>query len=291
MWLLGGDRVPEEGKEVWSSMATGLKEGSKNSHLVSYHGPGKWETPSSSYWFHDESWLDFNTIQSGHGWTVPNYDFISHDYELQPIKPTLDMEARYENHPDVRCKTFKRMNGHQVREAAYWALLAGAAGHGYGCNDIWAFFDEERTAYLNDRTYPNTYSNTNWHQAIDFEGACSMKWVRKLFSLRPWYQLVPDQSVLAKAVDEGEDHTQAARAEDGSFILAYLPFGTPIVIRLNKLTGKHVKALWYNPKNGQWIVIGQLENDGIAAFCPPTSGKEEDWVLVLEDAEKEYKLE
>lgn len=214
MWLLGGDRVPEEGKDVWCSMAKGLKEGSRNTHPVSYHGPGNPETPSSSYWFHAESWLDFNTIQSGHGWTIPNHDFISHDYHLLPVKPSLDIEAHYENHPDVRCKTNKRINGHQVREAAYWALLAGAAGHGYGCNDIWQFFDEARTPYLNDRTHPNNYPNTHWRKAMGFEGACSMKWLHRLFRLCPWYQLVPDRSLLADAVHDGENYTQVARAED-----------------------------------------------------------------------------
>ena len=272
-------------------MARGLKEGSGNSHLMSYHGPGNWETPSSSYWFHEEPWLDFNTIQSGHGWTVPNYRFVAHDYQLVPVKPTIDMEARYENHPDVRCNTYKRMNGHQVREAAYWALLAGAAGHGYGCNDIWQLFDENRTPYLNDRTYPNTYPNTDWHQAMDFEGARTMQWVRKLFMLRPWHNLIPDQSVLADEQGEQEDHTQAARAEDGSYVVVYLPFGSPVSIHLDRLHGKRIRALWYNPKNGKWIKIGRFTNNGISDFSPPTAGEEEDWVLVLEDETRDYPLE
>ena len=37
-------------------------------------------------------------IQSGHRWAVPNYEFITHDYNLTPVKPTIDMEARYETH-------------------------------------------------------------------------------------------------------------------------------------------------------------------------------------------------
>jgi len=28
-----------------------------------------------------------------------------------------------------------------VREQAYWARLAGAAGHTYGCQDLWQFYD------------------------------------------------------------------------------------------------------------------------------------------------------
>ena len=42
-----------------------LKEGSGGQQLVSYHGHG---STSSSNWFHQADWLDFNSIQSGHGW-------------------------------------------------------------------------------------------------------------------------------------------------------------------------------------------------------------------------------
>ena len=174
IWLLGGDRVPLEGRDVWAAMARGLKAGSGGIHLVSYHGPGDWSTPSSSYWFHEEDWLDFNTIQSGHGWAIPNYEFVAHDYALRPVKPTLDMESRYENHPDVRTNTGKRMDAHQAREAAYWAVLAGAAGHGYGCNDMWQLYDPDRKLPPpEDYAFPydRIPGNTHWRQAMDFGGA------------------------------------------------------------------------------------------------------------------------
>src|SRR5438034_449420 len=143
IWLLGGDRGPEQDMEVWRAMARGLKEGSEGTQLVSYHGHGPrpgFTGYSSSFWFHNEDWLDFNMIKSGHRWAVPNFEFVTHDYNLTPIKPTIDMEARYENHPDGP-NAGRRMDAHQEREAAYWALLAGAAGHGYGNNNIWQFYD------------------------------------------------------------------------------------------------------------------------------------------------------
>jgi hypothetical protein len=117
-------------------------------------GPGDWATPSSSYWFHQEDWLDFNVIQSGHGWGIPNYEFVAHDYNLQPPKPTIDMESRYENHPNVRSGTGKVMDAHQAREAGYWAVLAGAAGHGYGCNDTWQLYDPERRYEVEEYAHP-----------------------------------------------------------------------------------------------------------------------------------------
>ena len=293
IWLLGGDRNPLDGKDVWASMARGLKEGSRNNHLISYHGPGDWENPSSSYWFHNEDWLDFNTIQSGHGWAIHNYDFVNHDYNLKPVKPTIDMESRYEDFPDVRTGTKKRMDAHQAREAMYWAVLAGAAGHGYGCNDIWQFYDEAVTPYWtgDEFTFPARFPTTNWHQAMDFGGAFGVGLGRKLFELRPWYQMTPDQSVVAAGQGEGEDHIQAARAIDGSFMIAYSPFGNPFAINMKSVSGSKMKAQWYDPRLGNWLHIGEVSNTSVQKFTPPTRGEQNDWVLVLEDVDKHYPLE
>jgi len=61
-------------------MAKGVKDGSGGSHLVSYHGNGH---SSSSFWFHRAAWLDFNSIQSGHGWARGHllYQLVSQSYD------------------------------------------------------------------------------------------------------------------------------------------------------------------------------------------------------------------
>ena len=123
---------------------------------------------------------------------------------------------------------------------------------------------------------------------MDFPGAASVGIARKLFELRPWYQMVPDQSVIAGGQGEGEDHIQAARAPDGSFLLAYLTNGSPVSIFMDKLTGKNVKAQWYNPRDGRFMLIGRYLNAGIQEFTPPTHYDRDDWVLVLEDEDKNY---
>jgi hypothetical protein len=124
IWMLGGDRNPmsQPVLDIWSAMARGLKDGGGHTQLVSYHGSGPRADaplPSSSVWVHAQDWLDFNAVQSGHRWGVKNFDFITHDYEMKPVKPAIDVEPRYENHPDLG-GTPRRMDAHQEREAAYW---------------------------------------------------------------------------------------------------------------------------------------------------------------------------
>jgi len=295
IWLLGGDRGAADYEAVWTAMARGLKEGCQGTQLVSYHGPGPRPGVmdySSSFWFHNADWLDFNMIQSGHRWGVLNYEFITHDYNLKPVKPTIDMEARYENHPDVGT-TGKRMDAHQEREAAYWNMLAGAAGHGYGNNNIWQFWDADSPPPQANHPFPflPLRGTTHWRKAMDMEGAYDMGLVRRFFELRPWHKMVPDQSVIAIGQGDGEDHIQAARADDGSFIVAYLPFGHRVGIHMDKLSAPAIKAQWYDPREGTWTYIGQYTNSGIREFVPPSNGDQNDWVLVLEDKSRNYPAE
>jgi hypothetical protein len=296
IWLLGGDRNPQQVVDVWSAMARGLKDGSGHTQLVSYHGSGpRPDAPgcSSSFWLHDQDWLDFNMLQSGHRWAVKNYEFVTHDYELKPAKPTIDGEARYENHPgyeNLDKPDPPRIDAHQEREAAYWAMLAGAAGHAYGCNDIWQFYDPERPADPEDRSFPfvRLRGTTHWRKAMNFEGATSMGLMRRLFEARPWYKLVPDQSVIASGQGQAEDHVQAARAADGSFLLAYLTFGNPVTIDLRKLSGRTLRADWFDPRTGSLQSIGEFPKTASRQFKPPTQGPAADWVLVVEDAAKKF---
>lgn len=290
MWILGGDRAPEgEDLEIWEAMGRGLKEGSDGVHLVSFHGPGG---TSSSTWFHNSDWLDFNTIQSGHNWAIPNYEFIVNDYNLTPAKPTLDMEARYENHPDRLYDNpspedlKRRFDAHQQREAAYWSLLSGAAGYGYGCNDIWQLYDDTKQDVVIDYSFPVVEPRANWKIAMDFEGAFNMGFMRRLFEEKPWYLLVPDQSLIVQGQGEGEDHIRAARERDNRFAIFYLTFGNPVGADMGRLSGPMVKARWYNPRLGVWTYIGSYPNKGVMEFTPLTQGPKEDWVLVLDSEEK-----
>ena len=67
IWYPGGDSVPGKDDAVWVAMAKGLRDGSGGTQLISYHGSGQ---TSSSTWYHKADWLDFNTIQSGHNFSV-----------------------------------------------------------------------------------------------------------------------------------------------------------------------------------------------------------------------------
>lgn len=287
VWILGGDRDPVGYEPVWRAMARGLKEGCEGRQLATYHGANR-ENRGSSPFFHNDRWLDFNFTYSGHSWSYPTYEQIARDRALEPIKPTLDGEPLYENHPVIGDGSgfyqnrklwdrITRATSHQVRQSAYWAMLAGAAGHTYGCHDVWQFHNERRE--------PITHSNVMWYDAIDFDGARQMGFMRRLFESRPWQELEPDPSIILAGQGEGELHVQASRARDGSFLFVYMPKGGTVKIDTTKLSGERIRAFWFDPRDGNTTAAGEFPRGKNKAFKTPKAGRIWDWVLVLDIAD------
>ena len=96
VWVLGGDRPAikdtADWRPVWRGMAAGIREGVGGRCLITYHPSGG--PRSTSQYIHNESWLDMNMFQSGHGGghDVPCWEYVYRDRSLVPAKPTLDAE-------------------------------------------------------------------------------------------------------------------------------------------------------------------------------------------------------
>jgi hypothetical protein len=274
IWILGGDRalITSMHFDVINAMAEGIKKGDEGRHLVTFHPQGGF---SSSHHNHNEEWLDFNMIQSGHSnLNQDNYRMVSEDYLKLPVKPTLDGEPRYEDHPIG----FNAVNGYfddfDTRQAAYWAVFAGAFGHTYGHHSIWCMCTE-----------PADYFIMHWKDAILRPGGAQVQYVRNLIESRPFFERVPDQKLIASNY-EGANHLQATRGTDYAFI--YSPNGLRINVNMGRISGDKVKAYWYDPRNGEATYIGEFSNEGTETFVPPSSGRNNDWVLVLDDASKNF---
>jgi hypothetical protein len=281
VWILGGDRpIENDGhRQIIRAMASGIKAGDGGSHLMTYHPSGG---ESSSHWLHDEPWLDFNMLQSGHRHDRDSYAMIAQDYAREPAKPCLDGEAGYEDHPN----NFKPENGWldewDVRKELWWSLMAGACGHTYGCHDIWQFLSPARA--------PVTFARTPWRQALQLPGAGQVRHARRLIESRPYLSRIPDQALLVGAPGVLAERIQASRGEDGSYALFYSASGRPIAVDLGRLSGELVRAAWYDPRSGAAAILDVATRSGTRVFTPPSAGAACDWVLVLDDVAKGYPI-
>lgn len=283
VWVLGGDRPVEtpEQLEVLRAMARGLRKGDGGAHLMTFHPPG---ANSSSTWLHNEPWLDFNMRQNGHVLEYTGrYEKTRADYDRQPVKPVLDGEPIYEDHPvDFNAGRLGHSVSADVRRPLYWDLFCGAFGHTYGHHSVWQMWAPERPP-INNPLMP-------WTEAILQPGAAQMQHGRALLESRPFLTRIPADDVLVEGSirsampGSGVYHLAATRDTDRTYAMVYAPVGRPFTVRLEALNASRIKAWWFNPRTGKATQAGSFAAKGEKRFNTPTPGELLDWVLVLDDA-------
>lgn len=283
IWLNGGDIKGSDSIKVWQAMGKGLRQNDPN-HLITFHPRGR---TTSTDWFHNEDWLDFNMFQSGHRrydqdtsanekkhYGEDNWKFVQYDYALKPVKPTIDGEPSYEGIPQgLHDITEVRWKDSDVRRYGYWSVFAGAFGYTYGQNSVMQMHNpkDKGSAYG---------SHQYWDDALNEPGAKQMIYLKELMLSRPFLERVPDQSLIA---DNGEKYNYqvGTRGKDYAFIYTYN--GRNIKVNMAKISGNKVKASWFNPRDGKTTVIGEFNNKGTHDFDPPAEMKDgNDWVLILD---------
>ncbi len=280
IWVLGGDRNPRENSEdveVWNQMARGIREteNPQNRLLITLH-PQPMAPGGSSVWFHEAEWLDFNMHQTGHCPNYPTYSRITNDYNLSPAKPTLDGEPMYEEHP--KCFNAKELGYSEatdIRKIMYWNVFAGGAGQTYGCHAVWQMYDLDKTQ-VNAPLKP-------WHQSLDLEVANQVKHLKNLMLSKPYFDRIPDQSLVAEAQPEDETFVVSTRSTKGEYAFYYFPTGKSLRLDLSSLKKIALKFTWYDPRTGVYLDHpSKIEDPKNHLITPPSSGRGNDWVLIVE---------
>lgn len=285
IWLNGGDILGSDSIDIWKAMGHTINEVDSN-HLITFHPFGR---KTSSIWFHNENWLDFNMFQSGHrrydqddsewGFGQDNWKYANNDYSKNPVKPTIDGEPSYEGIPQGLHDTLQPLwNENDMRRYAYWAVFEGAMGHTYGHNSIMQF--------LKDGEAPGAYgARLPWQQALMAAGADQMKYVKELVLSKPYFERVPNPFLVEK--DQGTKYDYLASTSGKTYAFIYTYNGRTFNVQMGLLDGERVKAAWFNPRNGQTDEIGVFPNEGSIPFDPPGEKLDgNDWVLVLDSSVK-----
>ena len=186
-------------------------------------------------------------------------------------KPYMDSEARYEDHPACfNEKIGYFWNAADMRQNAYWDVLAGACGHTYGNHCVWSMTRE-----------PTDYFPYTWKEAVLHAGAEQVRHIRELrlshdyFSFRHAPELTQERYA-------GAGHLASGRGDDYGYV--YTPLGLPFTVNLGCFTGSDkLRAKWFDPRTGETEVFGIFPARGQSIFVPPVQGKGQDRVLILEE--------
>lgn len=283
IWLNGGDIIGTDALMVWQAIGRALHQ-TDPAKLITFHPRGRTQ---SSMWFQDAPWLDFHMFQSGHrrydqddtelAYGEDNWRYVDADYRLRPVRPTIDGEPSYEGIPQGLHDTLQPYwDEADVRRYAYWSVFAGAFGHTYGHSAVMQFYRPGDSPDYGARQY--------WSQALGAPGAGQLQHLKQLMLSRPYLERVPDQGLIAQQPGARYDHLLATRGQAYAFVYTFT--GQPLRISMGRISGKRVRASWYDPRTGSSREIGTFDNAGTHTFDPPGEpARGNDWVLMLDRAD------
>lgn len=223
LWMNGGDRLPTGYEDIWNAYAKGVRDGGAK-QLMTYHPTGAF---TSSYFWHDADWLDFNFIQSWGSWTRI-YNLVTADLVRQPHKPCVLGEGAYEDGPEYPTGP---ITPNLVRRQAAFAWFAGG-GSTYGQNQSWRM-------------------GKGWEQTRHSVGATQLHHIKNLLIERNFQDLIPDQSVLYEGGGVGRHQRAALRSLDRQHWTIYLPEPGMQTIAIDRVAGANVQATWVDPRTGE----------------------------------------
>ncbi|MGB8455683.1 MAG: glycoside hydrolase family 140 protein [Anaerocolumna sp.] len=289
IWITGGDVRADVNPEVFVKMAEIMKKVNAD-YLITYHPFGR---TSSSFWFQEGKWLDFNMFQSGHrrydqmslgAWDdnaaaegyfgEDNWKYVLRDHSKSPIKPTVDGEPSYEGilqglHDEAQ----PYWEALDVRRYAYWSVFAGAMGHTYGDNSIMQFYQ--------DSGIKGAYGVKDiWQAALHHAGSAQMKHLVELMTSVNFMKGQPADELLVSGQKEKYDRVSVFASEE--FVLCYDYNGNEFTLDLTPYKEKELKAYWYDPTSGVYSFIGNIIGKNDITATPqkrPDGGS--DWVLVI----------
>lgn len=224
VWVSGGDRVPVGREDVYRALALGLREGDGGRSLITYH-PCGWR--SSSQYFNDEAWLDFNMIETWTAWHQV-YPAVLADTLLTPTRPVVLGEGAYENGPEYPQGPITPLI---VRRQAWWAFMAGGYIT-YGQDQMWRM-------------------GPGWEQTFDTPGARHMSLFRQIATSRAWWQRIPDQGLFDDGASSGRTQNAAVRSPNGDWAMLYFASQCSALVNIEKILTPRVKCTWVNPATGE----------------------------------------
>jgi hypothetical protein len=301
IWVCGGEAAGKIKPELINALAKGLYAGHIGKNLMTVHPVSKassslgryssFDGINDYYYFHHETWLSFNMVNSGQHKDYPNYDLITRDVQQQPFKPVIEVGCFYEDHPDWETKDNPdayRSQAIDVRKSAYWAIFSGAAGFTYGHHAVWQFYNQGDEA-------KNAIPTVNWKDALKQPGAEQIKHLSNLLHSRPFPQAFPDRTLLISNSDTANNGSRKIRImrdgnrffKDATFIMVYVPSSQQVKINTEAIPHKKINAWWFNPRTGVAEKM-LLNSPNHGTLVIPRRADNLDWVVVIDNPQKKY---
>jgi len=78
-----------------------------------------------------------------------------------------------------------------------------------------------------------------------------MSQLRAIADSRPWWTMIPDQGLFAHGVGSDRTLNAARRTLDRRCAMLYVSTQTHVLVHIDRIAARHVKATWVNPQTGE----------------------------------------
>jgi hypothetical protein len=290
-WYLAKGFPFDDRKQVteWTEVMRFIRETDPFQRVLTVHPTGIGRL-SARHATDDPALLDFDLLQTPHGQreAVPvAIRTVRESFADHPVMPVIDGEASYEMLGDsLPTEWTRRM---------FWiCVMNGAAGHTYGANGIW---QNNRPGDPHGKSpHGGTYGKIPWNEAMRLPGSEQVGFGKKFLTQFAWQRFEPHPE-WAVFVGDPPNDSSAARPDDplygpqstgipGAVRITYVPENRPIISR-GLRAHVNYSASYFDPVTGAKTKIGPIRADEMGSWiCPPPTGCNHDWVLVLEDDPK-----
>ena len=138
--------------------------------------------------------------------------------------------------------------------------------------------------------YPTSYGDAGdvktWYQALKDPGFSQMKHLKHLMLCFPYFERVPDQSIIYG--NNGKQYQRVIATRGKDYMLVYNYAGNEMRIDFRKISGKTKQVYWMDAATGYLQYIGEAANKIVT--IRPEQAREgiNDGVLIVFDSDKSY---
>lgn len=118
--------------------------------------------------------------------------------------------------------------------------------------------------------------------------ARQVKHLKHLMLSRPFLKRIPRPELVTSSHEEMEQ-VVATGDPEGTYAMIYFP-KSGANLNLSLLQGASLDSWWYDPRTGAAFKGAELPVSTNVQVTPPSTGKGNDWVLVINSSESSYPL-
>lgn len=257
----------------WTEATRYLRSIDPYHHPITLH-----PTDSARNMVDDQSLIDFDMLQTGHGDrnSVPNtVNQVLKSLSREPAMPVINGEVCYEGIGEAARQELQRF--------MFWVcILSGASGHTYGANGIWQV--NRKGQPFGPSPHGMSWGDTPWDEAAQLLGSTQVGLAKRLIERYEWWEFKSHPEWVEPHWSQENYFRPYAAGIPQKVRIIFTPSYPPPNLTIKAIEpNANYRAFYFNPANGEEFEIGEVKADVNGDWrIPKRPPIYQDWILVIQ---------